>query len=331
MASDYMNSLLLSGGASAGSIPVTNGLQTYTPQTFNNLDFGDGGGSTLGVSTTNAPANPYQQWGGQSAYNNLVSGFNTQKQGIIDSASSAAENKAKEYGLSVLNFLDSLKLGQQKLDRQGANNELAKMQGVNGVLGMVGRGIRSGGVMLNNKNAGDSSAAGALANAYGQIGRGQLSNVGNQYEQGNNELQADQSAFDVQQAAGVRNLQGSKDIAVNDIVNAARTSLVELDAKMADASMPERIAIEQEKNNIKQTVVSKLQALDQQLTSGVSGVKAATVDQRRQTAGDLLRAGTSLGADAFNFSTEAPATFQGIQPAGSGIPLYTMPRSRRTA
>lgn len=336
----------ISSGAYDGAMYYDEGTNTlntnvngsWTPQLADGVGGGGGGswggGSTLGASTgttTQAPPDPYAQWGGQTKYNDLVNQFGAQKQTIFDSTNESANQAAKDYNLGILNFLNDSKSGQNKLNQRGANNELAKMQGVNGVMGMVGRGIRSGNVTLNNKNAGDSSAAGAIANAYGQIGRGELSNIGNQYELGNQEIKVDQDAFTAEQQLGVLNMQNSKEKVANNIVSEATQKLSDLNARMVDASMPDRIAIEQEKARIKQETLGKLQAYDQTLTTGVSNIKASTADQRRQSAGELSRAGTSLGADAFNFSTEAPMSFQGNAPSGGGIPLFTMPRSRRTA
>ena len=336
----------ISSGAYDGAMYYDEGTNTlntnvngsWTPQLADGVGGGGGGswggGSTLGASTgttTQAPPDPYAQWGGQTNYNNLVNQFNSQKQTVFDSANQAGDQSAQDYRLGILGFLNDAKTGQTKLNQRGANNELAKMQGVNSILGMVGRGIRSSNVLLGNKNSGDSSAAGAIANAYGQIGRGELSNVGNQYELGNSEIKTDQDAFTAEQNLGVLKLQNSKEKVANNIVNDAASKLSDLNSRMIDASLPDRIAIEQERTRIKQEVLAKLQVYDQQLSTGLESNKATTADQRRQSAGELSRAGTSLGADAFNFSTEAPMTFQGNAPSGGGLPLFTMPRSRRTS
>jgi hypothetical protein len=319
-------------GASTNNYPGT----TWYDATNNTLNVDDGSGNWTtqqanNTSTSPTYTDPYAKWGGQANYNSLINQFNTQKQGIQSSANAAGDQTASQYNRSILDFLDSNRLGQQQIDQRGVNNELAKQQGVQGVLGMVGRGIRSSSTMLNNKNAGDSSAAGAIANAYGQIGRGELANVGNQYEQGNQGIQQDQDAFAVQQASGIRGLQGSKEDSVNAIVNDARNQFAALDAQIAGASLPDRIAIEQEKEAIRSQILGKLQAFDQQLASGVQGIQASSGDQRREKAAQLGRAGTSLGEGAFNFATQAPAQFQGNAPSGGNLPLFTLPRSKRTA
>jgi hypothetical protein len=308
---------LLPGGQSVGG-----GVGNTLNAAVGSGGIGGGGAAGGGVDARYAP------WGGQVNYDNLINQFNTQKSGIQSSALDAGAATAGQYGRSILDFLDSNRLGQGQIDRQAANNELAKMQGTQGVLGMVGRGIRSSGVQLGNRNAGSSSAAGALANAYGELGRGELSKVGNQYEQGNQAVADAQNQFQVQQASGIRNLQGSKEENVNKIVNEARNAFASLDAQMAQASLPERIAIEQEKESIRQQILGKLQVFDQQLTSGVAGIAPTSVDQRRTSAAELARAGTDLGSDAFQYSTDVPAQFQGTGPFSSELPLFTMPRRR---
>src|SRR5205085_1525532 len=132
--------------------------------------------TTYQGATAPAYTDPYAQWGGQSAYNNLISGFDTQKSNILNTAGEAIGQSSANTRSSVLDFLDSYRSGQNKINTAASRNELAKMQGVSSVNGMVGRGIRSGGVTLANKNASDSSASGAIARAYGDIGGRELRN-----------------------------------------------------------------------------------------------------------------------------------------------------------
>ncbi len=293
-------------------------------------DVGGGTGGSGGTGGTGGAgaADPYAQFGGQAKYNALVSGFNNQKQGIYNSASGAAGATGDQLGRSILDFLDSQRVGQQGIDNQAAKNELAKIQGTNGVLGMVGRGIKSGGVMLAGKNAGSSSAAQGIANAYGEQGRRQLSSIGNQYELGNQDVQQAQDAFGVQQASGVRAIQGSKNDAINNIVNAAQDKFYALDGQMANASLPDRIAIEQEKQSVRNQVMQQLQGFDSQLQQGVQGIRATSADDRRAKGQQLAQAGTQLGADAFNYTDETPLDLQGTGPSASPLPLYTLGRKQ---
>lgn len=284
--------------------------------------------TTQSTTTYQAP-DPYAQWGGQTNYNNLVNGYNTQKQGIYGSSMDAARDGGAGLRGGILDFFESAKSTQRGIDSKAARNILAKNQGVNGVLGMVGRGIKSGGVMLANKNAGDSSAAGALAGAYGDMGRRQLANVGNQYEMGNEEINLAQTDLDTQKASFVNRKYGEgKEKVVNGIVNSARQRLAELDAAMTESDLPGRIAIDQEKEAIRQQVLGELQQYDQLLSQQNASVNPTSMDQRREYAQQLGSRGTDLGADSFQYSTETPAQFQNTGPYASSLPIFTTNKRR---
>lgn len=284
-------------------------------------------GSTSAPSAQDAP-DPYAQYGGRANYDTLVSGFNAQKQGIYGTANEAAANAGIGFKGSILDFIDSLRSGQRSIDTQGVNNELAKRQGTQSILDMVGRGVRSGGVLLANKNAGDSSATGEIARAYGDLGTRQLSSVGNQYEMANNQLTQEQEDLGQQQASGVRKLADSKVQVVNSIVSNARNQLAALDANMANASIPDRIAIEQEKEAIKQQVTGQLQQYDQLLQSETSKIGPSSTDARRAEASRLAGLGTGP-TEAFNFTDQAPAQFQNTGPFASELPIFTFGRGAK--
>ncbi len=265
---------------------------------------------------------PYAAWGGTAKYNSLINGYDTQKSNITNSAHDAAANSAQGLHGSILDFLDSLTQGQRKVDNQAVQNELSRNQGIHGILGMVGRGIRSGGVVLANKNASDSSAAQALANAYGQLGRQQMSNVGNQYALGQNAVDQSQQDLELQRAQGMRHINDSKVSTINNIVTDARQKLADLDAQIAGANLPNRIAIQQEQDRIRQDALGQLQQYDQELANGSAGIQGSSQDARRLQAAQLADAGTAPDS-AFNFQTQAPAQFQGTGPFASDIPLFS--------
>lgn len=302
------------GAAQAGTLPTV-----YREAT----------GSDSGVlSAMTQASDPYAQWGGKSAYDSARAGFGTQRQNILSGANEAIGNAARGYGSSILDFLDSLRSGQRNIDQQSIQNELGRQQGTRGVLDMVGRGIKSGGVMLANRNAADSSAAGALAGAYGDMGRRQLSQVGNEYAMNQNELGQQQEDLSLQQSQGLRHLNESKTQVVNGIVSQARNALAALDAAIAGASLPDRIQIEAEKETIRQQALQQLQQYDSQLSQGVAGIRPMDQNQARTQANQLAMAGAAP-AESFNFSTETPAQFQNTGPYPSGLPLFQLPRNRR--
>lgn len=274
-----------------------------------------------------AQSDPYAKWGGSDAYGRLVSGFDAQKDNIFGTARDAAANAGIGYKNSILDFIDSLKSGQRQVDEQGIQSDLAKKQGYDSILDMVGRGIRSGGVMLANKNAGDSSAAGALSRAYGDMGRREMSGIGNQYEQQQREIDMAQQDLMDQQASGVRKLGDSKTQMVNNIVAEARNSLASLDAQMLEADLPTRIAIEQEKAKIKDDVLGQLSRFDAQLNSGISGIKRLTPEQRRAQAYQRAAEGVAP-ENAFQYNDTAPGQFQNTGPFAGDLPLFSLPRGR---
>jgi hypothetical protein len=272
------------------------------------------------------PAYQAQQASAQAA---ARSGIMDEKQGYLDSVGGQIDQYGRRYGNSITDYLSDMRTGQNKIDTMGAKNELARNQGQAGVIGMVGRGIQSTGVMLGNKNAGDSSAAGALAGAYGQLGQRQMANVGNQYELGNMDINQEQDQFNNQAGRQKRDMELGKQEFVTSLVNDTQAKMAQLNARLVDASLPDRIAIEQEKASIRDRANSALQQFDQQLVSGFQGISPSSIDQRRTMAQDLLQRGTDLGQEAFNFTQQAPMQFQGNAPSGGNLPLFTLPRRRR--
>lgn len=283
----------------------------------------------LGASTTySPPPDPYAQWGGQTAYNNLLSGFNTQKDTIYDTSISDADRAYLTRKSSILDFIQGLKDAQQGIDWKATQNELAKKQAYSSITDMVGRGLRSGGTMLANRNASDSSAAEALARAYGNIGSRQLAAAGNQYALENKGIEMAQQQLGTQRATGLRKFEEDKTIKVNEIVTAAKRQLAALDADMTQADMAGRISIEQEKQRIREKVLDTLSQYDQELAAQAGAVAPSSVEDRRQEAFKLANAG--YGAEnPFSFTGEIPAEFQGTGPLANSLPIYTYPRFRR--
>ena len=320
------------GGGTVGGIPVDAAGQyygapnggSYTPAPSG----GGGGGGGGGATTYQAPVDPYARWGGTANYNNLMNQFNTQKQNLLDSTNSTIESTGKDYGYSIEDTLHKLQLAQQGIDTQGTQNELAKRQGTQGVQGMVSRGLKQGGVLLAGKNATNSSAAQAMSRAYGDLGRRQLSNVNNQYGSQLKDLQVKQQEQDYQKSTGINRLRDSKGDMVNNIVNAARQSLGELQNAMSGASLGDRLNIQAEIDGVRQRATERLQQLDATLNSGEARIAPTSIDQRRSAALEAANLGQAP-ENAFDFTSEVPAQFQNTGPFSSGLPIFTMPRGSR--
>lgn len=261
---------------------------------------------------TQAQVNQYDDW-----INNVYSTTND-----------AISSTGRDLGSSIDNYLFSGRTGQQGLNNQGVNNYLARMQGAQGILGMVGRGIKSGGVMLANRNAGDSSATGALSRAYGDMGRRQMAGIGNQFAVKESQRGQAQANFQEQMGLQANQIRNSKQKAIDGIVTSATTELARLDAEMANASLPDKINLEAEKTRIKNDAIAQLAQYDSQLDQGIAGITPMSEQDMRAEAARLNTAGTDLGADAFNFTDQVPAQWQGTGPFASELPLFLAPKKR---
>jgi hypothetical protein len=315
----------ISGFGQTGS---NSNLQGY-PVNLQNAYYSPYGGSSQGQiagggqTAARQVSDPYAKWGGTTAYNNKLQGFNNQKGGIFSSAMDAARASGGKINESILSLIDQLRSGQSSIDNDAVNNELAKLQGFSGVQGMVGRGINAGQTMIGNMNAGDSSAAEGIARAYGEIGNREMRNVNNQYEMGNREVDIAQQNLEQQKIGQMRGITNSKEDHINNIVMSASEKLAALDADMLQADMPTRIALDQEKQAVKAQVMAELQKYDSMLQEQVAGVKGTTADQRRAEAAKLQSKGFDLGDQAFDFTSQVPGQLQGTGPFTSGLPIFT--------
>lgn len=296
------------------------GLPIYTDSS------GGGGGS--GGGTYSAPADPYAKWGGQAGYNQAVADYGTQKNSALGSIDSRINDEGTKYGSTIQDFLDSTGASQRKIDSQTIQNELAKRQGTAGVLDMIGHGLRSGGVILANKNASTSSAGDALARAWGDIGRREQSGVGNQYEQGKSGIGDAQNELQLQEQQGVRHLGENKTEVINSIVSDAQTAIAGLNQSAANASLPDRIDIEAKKQEIRNTAMAKLQAYDATLNNGVAGIKPIDNMAAKSKAASLDTAGTAAD-NPFNFTTNVSQQFDNTGPFASELPIFTFPSSKK--
>lgn len=285
-------------------------------------------GGVLGASTVAPPVDPYAKFGGKSGYDALTQGYGTLQNNIYSSATNSINNAGTGLHSSILDYLDSLRAGQTKIDNSAIQNELAKKQGTQGVLDMVGQGLRSGGVQLANRNASNSSAGEALARAYSTIGRRELSGVGNKYAQGENTIKQSQVDQDLLAAQGSRHINESKQSFINDLVGQVQSQLGDLNAKMQTSQIPGAVDVEGKKNTIKQQALTALAKYDQELASGQAGIHPADQASNRVSANQLATAGVAP-ENAFNFTSAGPAQFQNTGPYASQLPIFTFPGRKR--
>lgn len=253
--------------------------------------------------------------------------FNSARDQLLSSTTGAIGDTARNYGQGILDYLSSAKTQQDRINNQSQQNELSKLTGTQGVLDMVGHGIKSGGVVLANKNAGTSSATDAIAQAYADIGRRQLSGVGNQYEMGKNGIAQSQTELDRVNADQIRKSGNDKTNAINAIVNSAADKISTLNAQAASAALPDRLDIESQKEQIRQQAMAALQQYDQQLSQGIASNGPSSGEANKAAAAKLAAAGTAP-ANAFSYSTETPAQFQNTGPFASELPIFTLPKKQ---
>ena len=287
---------------------------------------GDSGNDPYATGGGAAYVDPYAAYGGYARYQSLVNQYAGQKNSLLDSINQRVNQEGQNYGRGVEDFLTSSQRTLTGLNNKAAQNELAKTQGRSDILGKVSRGIKSAGVMLGQKNASNSSAASAIANAYGDIGNRDNMKVEQGYQVNNENINTDLNNFTQDTQRTARRIEEDKNNIINTIVNDATSQLQALDAQIAGASLPGRIAIEQEKNRIRSEASGKLSAYDAQLNQA-RGLQGMTLDQRRAEAQRLASLGMAA-ENPFQFQPEANMQAQADPQADYGLPIYTLPKRR---
>lgn len=314
----------LSGTFGGGSLGGADTAAVVTPNLFGAaLAGGGGGGATAPAAPAAAPyVDPYADWGGKAGYDQAVNDYNSQRDSTLGSITDRIGSEGTKYNSSILDFLDTVGAGQRKIDAGTVQNELSKRQGSAGVLDKIGHGLQSGGVLLANRNATTSSAGDALARAWGDIGRREQTGVNNQYEQGKSGIADQEADLQSQIGIGTRHLGENKTEVINSIVSDAQTAIAGLNTSAASASLPDRIDIEQKKQEIRDQALKALQAYDASLTSGLAGIQPIDNNAAKTKAASLDTAGTAA-ANPFNYSTSIGQQFQGTGPFPSQLPIFT--------
>lgn len=340
----------LQGGGGApiqGSSPVIQGsspnlqpamtaqqLQpTVNPQDGGNYSFapaaGGGGGGTAPAA---APVwvDPYAGtvFGSTAGYQKAVGDYNATKDSTMNSITDAIGAGGGKYNSSILDYLDQRKMQRNAIDSDAVQNELSREQGMQGILDMVGNGVRSSGTILANKNAGSSSAGEAIAHAYGTLGRQQATGVGNQFAQGQDKIATEENNLTLADATQTRHAGEDKTNTINDIVNSARSQLAALNQAAQYASLPDRVDIEGKIAEIKQQAMDALTKYDGVLSGGISGQVAMDPNGVRAKANGLLTAGTAP-EHSFDFTTQFPAQFQDTGQFASNLPIFIAPKKQQ--
>lgn len=297
----------LTYGSLSGGLTNTDGTTAYN-QPSSNLIFSDA------VAVQQPTVDPYaaQKAAARNTFNQGRDVFNTSTSNVIG-------NAARNYQRGIQDWTTQFNQAQQGIDTKAINAEMAKKQGMGSILNMVGQGIRSGGVMLSNKNAGSSSAAQAIADAYARLGQQQASSVGNQYGQAMNQVGLDQENLNQSKATQLQRWNEDKLSVVNGIVTDAQRQIAALNEAAANAGIGDRMDIAAEAERIRQDALAQLAQYD----SEVSKMRASqTADERRNEAQRLATLGTAP-TEQFNYSTNVPVAWQGTGPFSSELPIFT--------
>lgn len=214
--------------------------------------------------------------------------------------------------------LNANQQAQNNLDLQSTQAALAKDQGLQGVNEMVGEGLQSAGVNLDNNNAANSSAAAELARAYGIEGRDAASQVGNQYAQAQNTTATAAKNLTLQEESGEAALSAQQQTDIADIIAAATGSLNSLATSAIYENDPGAVDISGQSASIKQNATAALAALDAQI-AGTANPTAETPAQIAEGAQNLAVAGTAA-ANPYSYTNVGPAQLAS-GPVPSALPI----------
>jgi hypothetical protein len=226
---------------------------------------------------------------------------------------------------SILDWIESMGQQQEGVNTQRANAQLGFNNAGRSILDMIGRGMRSASTMLSNRNAGSSSAGEAIARAYGDLGQSKMSDAGNQFAMANANIDTTQNALNTARDSGKRKFALDQQNTVDSILSDFRNSMASLNDTLIGASLPDRINIEAEKENIRNQILAKLSGLTNQVNQVDQRTTPFSKEQIIQKAGDLQRAGTNTGMQ-FNVG-DMTSQLQG-GPQLSQIPLYSFTKKR---
>lgn len=250
--------------------------------------------------------------------------FNQGRSNILSDIQNSAGNYLQTGRNNILDFLDSIKSGQQGLDIRRANAVLGQRNAAKGIMDMVGQGIRSFGVNLANRNAGDSSAALAGAQAYGRMGNQQMQGVNQDLGMENANIDVAQQGLNTSRESGRRKLETEKAQTINNLTNYAQQQFATLNAQAEGAGIMDRIAIEQEKENVKNQLIQQLAELDAKLgeANTVNPMDQMAIQNKAQELSQLGQGGTQ-----FDFTNTTPTQLQTGAQLGQ-LPIFSNRRKR---
>ena len=287
---------------------TTNSVQVANPNDFRQVD--TSGAQSQQASQQAARQGQMNQFGTaagdirRSAQDQLGSSFNQQKGSILD------------Y------FQGDVLTGQNALNTRRTNAEMSRNAGSRDIMGMVGRGIQGGNVMLANKNASSSSAKGQIARAYGQLGNQENVKLQGGYASELQDIGDQQGQLDTQvNTFATRKMDEWKATQADSIANAVRDQLAQLNMAAQGADLGTLFQIEQEKQAIKDQAMQKFSELDGIIAAERAKITPLSVQDARGRAmqNEQLGQGAPQMFD-FNSQVAAPQMRQASQ---ADLPLYS--------
>lgn len=224
---------------------------------------------------------------------------------------------------SILDYFQGDVLSNQNaLNTRRTNAEMSRNAGSRDIMGMVGRGIQGGNVMLANKNASSSSAKGQIARAYGQLGNQENVKLQGGYASELQDIGDQQGQLDTQvNTFATRKMDEWKATQADFIANSVRDQLAQLNMAAQGADLGTLFQIEQEKQTIKDQAMQKFSELDGIIAAERAKITPLSVEGARGKAmqNEQLGQGAPQMFD-FNSQVAAPQMRQASQ---ADVPLYS--------
>lgn len=258
-----------------------------------------------------------------------INNFQTQAGNVRTSAGEQIGSSLGQQRGSILDYFTGAGRTLQGLNQRRTNAEMSRNAGMRDIMGMVGRGVKSGGVMLANKNAASSSAAGQMARAYGEMGNRENQKVQNQYGLEQQDINTQQTQFneDVNTYSG-RKLDEWKQTQAQSIADTVRNALADLDLAARNADLGTLFEIEKERQSIKDQAMQRFGELDNLVAQERSKLSPLDTAGARSQAVANEQLGQST-PQMFNFNAQAPVAQQQFGGANGNIPLYSFIQQKR--
>lgn len=337
---DWHPGISKTGGDRSPSGPTVFGVGNQAPaQAKSGGSFGGGGGGG-----NNAPVYQeqyYQQsaqaapqtftdrngrvWNSQSEYqrnlDNVRRNVGVKQSGYISEAESARRGAKNAYDNDAQAVVNEIRSAQAGINTGRANNALNVRRSMASIASGIRQGLRSGQTELANMNAGDSSAARAMAMGFARSGNKQASQVNNEAQLKEGEFDSAQQELNRTETQKLGTLKRWRDNKVKDISAKLYQSLAELDAQAQGEGLDGGIDWAAHSRVVSQAN-AELNAVDAATRTELGKINPLNRGQVEAQAAKMDAAGAAVG-NPFSFDE----TNVGFGQAGSegGAPISPVP------